>query len=72
MISFSFDTWLKSNKKIQFITKAFKIAFIKEQFDKKKNLNIVLHLLKIKTLPHIPIEDVDIEDRSFHSCSFIA
>jgi hypothetical protein len=69
-ISLSIDEWLKSNKKIQFITKAFKIAFIKEQFDKKKNLNIVLHLLKIKTLPHIPIEDIDIEDRSFHSCSF--
>ncbi len=61
---------LKSNKKIQFITKAFKIAFIKEQFDKKKNLNIVLDLLKIKTLPHIPIEDIDIEYRSFNSCSF--
>lgn len=69
-ISFSIDEWLKSNKKIQFITKAFKIAFIKEQFDKKKNLNIVLHLLKIKTLPHIPIENIDIEGRSFHSCSF--
>lgn len=69
-ISLRIDKWLKSNKKIQFITKAFKIAFIKEQFDKKKNLNLVLQLLKIRTLPHIPIENIDIEDRSFNSCSF--
>jgi len=40
IIIFGIESWLKSNKKIQFITKAFKIAFIKEQFEIKKNLII--------------------------------
>uniref|UniRef100_UPI003892AF72 pentapeptide repeat-containing protein n=1 Tax=Winogradskyella sp. 4-2091 TaxID=3381659 RepID=UPI003892AF72 len=65
-----FEKWKTSNKSIQFITKAFKVAFIKNQFQLENNLDLILPLLNIQTFPHIPIENFIFSDRTFKKCNF--
>ncbi|PCH69487.1 MAG: hypothetical protein COC06_07445 [Bacteroidales bacterium] len=61
---------ISNNKNVKFVIKAFKIAFIKNQFDLKDNLDIVLPLLKRTSAPHIPIENIEFNNESFNDCKF--
>lgn len=61
---------LSINKNVKFTIKAFKVAFIKKQFDVIDNLHIVIPLLKNRVSPHIPLENVDFNSQAFKNCNF--
>nr|WP_299206392.1 NACHT domain-containing protein [uncultured Brumimicrobium sp.] len=68
-ISLIFDA-VKSSKKIRFIEKAYKIAFIKNQISIQGDIDFVLELSESINPPHIPIENINFENRTFNCDSF--
>ncbi len=61
---------ISANRNVKFVIKAFKIAFIKKQFELRGNLDIVLPLLKRTSAPHIPVENIEFHHESFNDCKF--
>lgn len=64
------SNWFVRFKWIKFMVKTLKIAFIKNQFNIKENLDIVLPLLEINSEPYLPFEGINFTDQKFKSCGF--
>lgn len=59
-----------SIKGIKFIKKAYKIAFVKGQFDSKDNLNLVRMLIENDIQPYIPLGDLVFNNEVFSNTTF--
>ena len=68
---FLIEELISKNKKIKFIEKALKIAYIKGQFDIKQNIKLVIKLMQIDTPPQIPIENILFKEEHFKNSSFL-
>lgn len=70
LVLIAIQEMLSANRNVKFVIKAFKVAFIKKQFEIKGNLDIVLPLLKRISAPHIPVEDIEFNSELFKNCNF--
>ncbi|CAA0190482.1 pentapeptide repeat-containing protein [Tenacibaculum maritimum] len=70
ILQYALIQFFKVNKNTKFIIKAFKVAFIKKQFEVQNNLDVVLPLLKQRSSPHIPLENITFTSQLFKNCNF--
>lgn len=61
---------LKKSRKVRFIEKAFKIAFIKNQLSIDSDLDFVMKLSGSEFEPHIPLENITFDSLTFKKDSF--